>query len=286
MTTTSLKCTANFSEDDDKNNGVKAEEERKIQASMNVDQTSKSRLDHLKNSYGEGDGPIEQNALYMACHGEEDTEEEEEEEATLLNPTMSSSLTPPHKKLRKAVSWDGLDPYRNNDNDFSRPRIVSILNKNSNNGSNSSLLVDWLETTAETAVDRATSVTTSEHNKSLTYGDYNCKESLWSTDSADTTDDTCANDINSDNYFRNDDDEVSNFHGEVDFSKWKVGQKYKMLRIIGRGSYGEVAQARNMCSPGEFVAIKRILSAFRKEEDALRKFHINHLISIRFYRVY
>jgi len=51
-----------------------------------------------------------------------------------------------------------------------------------------------------------------------------------------------------------------------------VGERYQMTRILGRGSFGEVAQARDLYSCGEFVAIKRIPAAFEKEEDSLRIF--------------
>jgi len=77
------------------------------------------------------------------------------------------------------------------------------------------------------------------------------------------------------------------FNVNNDFCKWKVGRRYELMRVLGRGSYGEVAQARdldaveNECS-GEkspkYVAIKRIATAFEQEVDALRFFREIHLL--------
>lgn len=70
-----------------------------------------------------------------------------------------------------------------------------------------------------------------------------------------------------------------------DFSKWKVGSRYELIRILGRGSYGEVAQARDKYSErlarnGEekFVAIKKITTAFEHEVDSLRLFREIHIL--------
>ena len=45
-----------------------------------------------------------------------------------------------------------------------------------------------------------------------------------------------------------------------DFSEWAVGDRYQLLRMLGRGSYGEVAQALDLYQgrPDAYVAIKRI----------------------------
>eukprot|EP00594_Rhizosolenia_setigera_P014188 CAMPEP_0178965830 /NCGR_PEP_ID=MMETSP0789-20121207/16559_1 /TAXON_ID=3005 /ORGANISM="Rhizosolenia setigera, Strain CCMP 1694" /LENGTH=953 /DNA_ID=CAMNT_0020650977 /DNA_START=329 /DNA_END=3187 /DNA_ORIENTATION=+ len=69
-----------------------------------------------------------------------------------------------------------------------------------------------------------------------------------------------------------------------DFSEWAVGDRYELIRILGRGSYGEVAQAKdlwrsninnnNVC----FVAIKRITSAFDQEVDAVRIYREMHIL--------
>lgn len=65
-----------------------------------------------------------------------------------------------------------------------------------------------------------------------------------------------------------------------DFSEWKVGSRYELIRILGRGSYGEVAQARDKASQeGEkFVAIKKITAAFEQEVDSLRLFREIHIL--------
>jgi len=65
-----------------------------------------------------------------------------------------------------------------------------------------------------------------------------------------------------------------------DFDTWKVGPKYELMRILGRGSYGEVAQAKDLhaTESPKFVAIKRIATAFEQEVDALRFFREIHLL--------
>lgn len=65
-----------------------------------------------------------------------------------------------------------------------------------------------------------------------------------------------------------------------DFSEWAVGDRYQMMRLLGRGSYGEVAQALDL-STGKadaFVAIKRIRSAFDQEIDAIRLYRELHIL--------
>jgi mitogen-activated protein kinase 1/3 len=43
-----------------------------------------------------------------------------------------------------------------------------------------------------------------------------------------------------------------------------------MVRILGHGSYGEVAEGRDLENNGRKVAIKRILGVFEQEADAKR----------------
>jgi hypothetical protein len=65
-----------------------------------------------------------------------------------------------------------------------------------------------------------------------------------------------------------------------DFSEWAVGDRYELVRMLGRGSYGEVAQAIDL-SVGRrdaFVAIKRIQSPFDQEIDAIRLYREIHIL--------
>lgn len=68
-----------------------------------------------------------------------------------------------------------------------------------------------------------------------------------------------------------------------DFSDWAVGDRYKLMRILGRGSYGEVAQAEDMIRSKQrresvYVAIKRIQSPFDQQVDAVRLFREIHIL--------
>lgn len=69
-----------------------------------------------------------------------------------------------------------------------------------------------------------------------------------------------------------------------DFSDWAVGNRYELVRILGRGSYGEVAQAidlvKTASSKGEpcYVAIKRIQSPFDQQVDAVRLYREMHIL--------
>ena len=69
-----------------------------------------------------------------------------------------------------------------------------------------------------------------------------------------------------------------------DFSEWAVGDRYELIRILGRGSYGEVAQAIDRikaATDGEenaYVAIKRIQSPFDQQVDAIRLYREIHIL--------
>ena len=65
-----------------------------------------------------------------------------------------------------------------------------------------------------------------------------------------------------------------------DFSEWAVGERYQLLRMLGRGSYGEVAQAldTHQGRSDAYVAIKRIQSPFDQEVDAVRLFREIHIL--------
>lgn len=62
-----------------------------------------------------------------------------------------------------------------------------------------------------------------------------------------------------------------------DFGEWAVGERYQLVRMLGRGSYGEVAQAKDLATQ-QLVAIKRITSAFEQEVDAVRIFREIHIL--------
>jgi hypothetical protein len=65
-----------------------------------------------------------------------------------------------------------------------------------------------------------------------------------------------------------------------DFSEWAVGDRYELVRMLGRGSYGEVAQAIDLSAGRRdaFVAIKRIQSPFDQEIDAIRLYREIHIL--------
>jgi len=69
-----------------------------------------------------------------------------------------------------------------------------------------------------------------------------------------------------------------------DFSDWAVGDRYELVRILGRGSYGEVAQAIDRSKAQDdgdenaYVAIKRIQSPFDQQVDAIRLYREIHIL--------
>ncbi len=68
-----------------------------------------------------------------------------------------------------------------------------------------------------------------------------------------------------------------------DFETWNVGARYELMRILGKGSYGEVAQAKDLKftqsgSAPKYVAIKRVSTDFQQDVDALRLFREIHLL--------
>jgi hypothetical protein len=63
-----------------------------------------------------------------------------------------------------------------------------------------------------------------------------------------------------------------------DFHHWVVGPRYQLVRMLGRGSYGQVAQAKDTWDDNKFVAIKRIAGAFDQEVDAVRLYREIHIL--------
>lgn len=65
-----------------------------------------------------------------------------------------------------------------------------------------------------------------------------------------------------------------------DFTDWAVSDRYELVRILGRGSYGEVAQAVDLQAgrPDAYVAIKRIQSPFDQQVDAVRLYREVHIL--------
>jgi len=64
-----------------------------------------------------------------------------------------------------------------------------------------------------------------------------------------------------------------------DFYQWTVGSRYELIRMLGRGSYGQVAQAKDLWDDNRLVAIKRIASAFEQEVDAVRLYREIHILT-------
>lgn len=82
------------------------------------------------------------------------------------------------------------------------------------------------------------------------------------------------------------------FEPESEFKHWEVGERYKLDKILGKGSYGEVAEALDLKRNGVKVAIKRMPDILEDETDAKRMFreiyilrrlnhkHVCHLVDI------
>ncbi|GKY92013.1 hypothetical protein MPSEU_000172900 [Mayamaea pseudoterrestris] len=63
-----------------------------------------------------------------------------------------------------------------------------------------------------------------------------------------------------------------------EFSDWNVGDRYELVRMLGRGSYGEVAQALDKQASNRAVAIKRVTHPFDQPVDAVRLYREIHIL--------
>ena len=83
------------------------------------------------------------------------------------------------------------------------------------------------------------------------------------------------------------------FPKSTGFEKWDVGKRYQLERMLGRGSYGEVAQSVDLQAQNaiqhstngapphknaSYVAVKRISKVFDQEVDAVRLFREMHIL--------
>ena len=61
-------------------------------------------------------------------------------------------------------------------------------------------------------------------------------------------------------------DEYVGFHDI--FKSWLVGPRYEIIRVVGKGSYGEVAEAIDKKCNNRKVAIKRLLNIFTDKSES------------------
>jgi mitogen-activated protein kinase 1/3 len=61
------------------------------------------------------------------------------------------------------------------------------------------------------------------------------------------------------------------------FASWAVGDRYRLVRLLGHGSYGEVAEAWDTVAWRK-VAIKRLVNAFDSDTDARRIFREMYIL--------
>jgi hypothetical protein len=219
-----------------------------------------------------------------AGHSENDTDSEEE-----MLTSSSGCSRPPKKRIRKAVSWDGL--HTGNEH-----RPVSTNSSSNSSSTSITAAIDELYCPEEPQAVLAAAASRASQGGSTTSGGPETSdassEKLWRNARKDmifrrdappsetlpveetpNPSDLAEGDTCHVQHPRARPLSPSNYHHDLDdFTKWEVGERYQMTRILGRGSFGEVAQARDLYSCGEFVAIKRIPAAFEKEEDSLRIF--------------
>ncbi|CAM9339477.1 unnamed protein product [Chrysoparadoxa australica] len=74
-----------------------------------------------------------------------------------------------------------------------------------------------------------------------------------------------------------DEDSGAEVEDSGSFADWKLGPRYTVVRLLGSGSYGEVAEALDNQNGGR-VAIKRIVNVFDQEVDARRIYREMHIL--------
>ena len=61
------------------------------------------------------------------------------------------------------------------------------------------------------------------------------------------------------------------------FDSWVIGDRYTLTRVLGKGSYGEVAEAIDSRTTRK-VAVKRMQSIFDEITDAKRVYREMHIL--------
>lgn len=63
------------------------------------------------------------------------------------------------------------------------------------------------------------------------------------------------------------------------FTDWEAGDRYELIKVVGSGSYGSVAEATDK-KTGKKVAIKRLTGIFEDNVDCKRILREIHLLRI------
>lgn len=214
-----------------------------------------------------------------------DSESETDPEEEMLT-SSSGCSKPPKKRIRKAVSWDGLHngnehrPVSTNSSSSSSTSVAAVAAIDELHCPDSQVEVASRAPQGSGVTENSDSEDQLPPHDAWRNGK---KDSIFRRDASPTEKLSTEDTRNSSLLAEGDACNVQYrcgrplspshcHHDDDDFTKWEVGERYQMTRMLGRGSFGEVAQARDLFSCGEFVAIKRIPAAFENEEDSLRIF--------------